>query len=64
MAPARPWYKEGRMLGFTGGELAMTVFIVALVYGAGVLPKLGERIAERLGERGRERSPRAPVDRR
>ncbi|MBV9947919.1 MAG: hypothetical protein JOZ69_13780 [Myxococcales bacterium] len=52
------------MFAFTGGELAMTLFILALVYGAGVLPKLGERIAERLGARAREGSPRAPLDRR
>lgn len=35
------------MFALTRGELAMVLFIFALVWGAGVLPRLGERLAGR-----------------
>lgn len=35
------------MFALTRGELAMVLFIFALVWGAGVLPKMGERLATR-----------------
>jgi Sec-independent protein translocase protein TatA len=34
----------GVILGMTHGELGLVLFIFALVYGAQVLPKLGERV--------------------
>jgi Sec-independent protein translocase protein TatA len=37
------------MFALTGGELAMVVFIFALVWGAGLLPRLGERVGQRFG---------------
>ena len=40
-----------RMLDMTRGEVALTLFIFALVYGAGLLPKLGDLLAKRLGPR-------------
>jgi Sec-independent protein translocase protein TatA len=33
------------MFALSGGELAIVLFIFALVWGAVVLPRLGERIA-------------------
>jgi hypothetical protein len=39
------------MLAPSYGELAMVVFIFGLVWGAAVLPRLGERIAGRRAER-------------
>jgi Sec-independent protein translocase protein TatA len=33
------------MFALSGGELAIVLFIFALVWGAAVLPRLGERIA-------------------
>jgi hypothetical protein len=39
------------MFALTGGELAMVTFIFALVWGAGLLPRLGERIGERYAKR-------------
>jgi hypothetical protein len=41
------------MLGLTGGEVAIVAFIFALVWGAGLLPRLGERLGERFAKRGR-----------
>jgi Sec-independent protein translocase protein TatA len=41
------------MFALTGGELAMVVFIFALVWGAGALPRFGARVAERLVTRQR-----------
>jgi hypothetical protein len=50
------------MFALTGGELAMVLFLFALVWGAVLLPRLGERLALRLSKRAREaaqaRSPR------
>lgn len=40
------------MFALTGGELAMVSFLFALVWGAGLLPRLGERLGEWLLERG------------
>jgi hypothetical protein len=36
------------MFALTHGELAIVTFLFALVWGAGLLPRLGERIAARL----------------
>jgi Sec-independent protein translocase protein TatA len=33
------------MFALSRGELAMVLFIFALVWGAGALPRLGERVA-------------------
>ncbi len=35
------------MFALTRGELAMVAFLFALVWGAGLLPRLGEWIGER-----------------
>ena len=48
-----PWYK-GAMFGLTGGEIALVAFLFALVWGAGLLPRLGERLGERFAKRGRD----------
>jgi Sec-independent protein translocase protein TatA len=34
------------MFGMTGGEIAIVLFIFALVWGAGVLPRLGEYLGD------------------
>ncbi|HEY8039917.1 MAG TPA: hypothetical protein VIF15_09000 [Polyangiaceae bacterium] len=39
------------MFALTGGELAMVLFLFALAWGAGLLPRLGERLGERLAKR-------------
>ena len=41
------------MFALTGGEFALVAFIFALVYGARVLPPLGERLGLRLFQRRR-----------
>jgi Sec-independent protein translocase protein TatA len=41
------------MFALTGGELAIVAFIFALVWGSGVLPRLGERLGVRYAERRR-----------
>jgi hypothetical protein len=41
------------MFALTGGELAMVVFLFALAWGAGLLPRLGERLGARFAERER-----------
>ncbi len=38
------------MFGLTGGELAMVLFLFALAWGAGLLPRLGERLGERFAK--------------
>jgi Sec-independent protein translocase protein TatA len=43
------------MFALTRGELAMIVFLFALVWGAGWLPRVGERLGERLAGRPRSR---------
>jgi len=55
-APVRrkPGERQGHdtsraMFALTGGELAMVSFLFALVWGAGLLPRLGERLGERFG---------------
>jgi hypothetical protein len=45
------------MLSLTGGELAMVLFIFALTWGAGWLP----RVAERLGAQRASRLAGAPL---
>jgi hypothetical protein len=40
------------MFALTGGELAMVVFLFALTWGAGLLPRLGESIGARFAKRG------------
>jgi hypothetical protein len=45
------------MFALTGGEIAMVAFLFALVWGAGLLPRLGERLGERLAK-----GSRAPRD--
>jgi hypothetical protein len=45
------------MFSLTHGELAMVAFLFALVWGAGLLPRLGEWLGERWS-----RAPRAPRD--
>ena len=44
------------MFALTRGDLAMVLFIFALVWGAGVLPRLGERLA------GRSAAAKPPVN--
>lgn len=47
------------MFALTGGELAMVLFLFALIWGAGLLPRLGERLGERFASRsGPERGSR------
>jgi len=43
------------MFALTGGELAMVLFLFALAWGAGLLPRLGEKLGERFARR--ERAP-------
>jgi Sec-independent protein translocase protein TatA len=44
-----------RMFALSRGELAMVVFLFVLVWGAGLLPGLGERLGARMGAK---RGPR------
>jgi hypothetical protein len=37
------------MFGMTRGEIALTLFIFALVYAAGLLPKIGDFLGKRFG---------------
>ena len=39
------------MFALTGGELALFLFLFALAWGAGLLPRLGERLGERFARR-------------
>jgi hypothetical protein len=39
------------MFAVTGGEFAMFLFLFALAWGAGLLPRLGERLGERFAKR-------------
>jgi Sec-independent protein translocase protein TatA len=41
------------MFALTSGELAMVLFLFALVWGAGLLPRLGEHLAARWVKRAR-----------
>jgi Sec-independent protein translocase protein TatA len=41
------------MFALSGGELAMVALIFALVWGSGVLPRVGERLGARFAERRR-----------
>ena len=45
--------QDKRMFALSGGEIAIVAFIFALVWGAGVLPRLGERLGERYAGRRR-----------
>jgi Sec-independent protein translocase protein TatA len=49
------------MFALTGGEFALVAFIFALVYGARVLPQLGERLGLRLFQRRRSTGDGASV---
>jgi hypothetical protein len=40
------------MFALTTGEAAMVLFLFALAWGAGILPRLGERIGARLARPG------------
>ena len=42
------------MFATTLGELAIVVFLFILVWGAALLPRLGERVAEALFHRARK----------
>jgi Sec-independent protein translocase protein TatA len=43
------------MFSVSRGELVLVAFIFALVWGAGVLPRVGERLGARFqGRRGRD----------
>jgi hypothetical protein len=42
------------ILGMTRGELGLVIFLFALIWGAGVLPGIGERLGARWGKK-RER---------
>jgi Sec-independent protein translocase protein TatA len=43
------------MFAVSRGELVLVAFVFALVWGAGVLPRLGERLGVRLAaKRGRD----------
>jgi hypothetical protein len=42
------------MFALSRGELAMVVFLFGLVWGAGLLPRLGERLGARLAARQRD----------
>jgi hypothetical protein len=46
------------MFSVTGGELAMFLFLFALAWGAGLLPRLGERLGERFAKRDASARPR------
>jgi Sec-independent protein translocase protein TatA len=49
------------MFALSHGELAICVFIFLLVWGAGVLPKVGERVSVWLARKGSADSrPRPP----
>lgn len=39
------------LFGMTRGEIGLAAFIFALIYLAGLLPRLGEQIGARLGRR-------------
>jgi hypothetical protein len=41
------------MFALTTGEAALVLFLFALAWGAGLLPRLGERIGARLARRDR-----------
>lgn len=40
------------MFALTTGEAALVLFLFALAWGAGLLPRVGERIGARLARRG------------
>jgi hypothetical protein len=39
------------MFALSRGELAMVLFIFALIWSSGFLPRLGEKVAERVAEK-------------
>jgi hypothetical protein len=47
------------MIPLTAGELGLVLFIFGLTWGAGVLPRLGERLGARAAGR---RTPPSPKD--
>jgi Sec-independent protein translocase protein TatA len=50
------------MFALTHGELAMVLFLFALVWGAGLLPRLGERLGARFAGARAARGARSPRD--
>jgi len=46
------------MFSLSGGELAMVLFIFALILCAGILPRLGERMGVRLARQRARRGQR------
>jgi|GEM_PF-2568017 len=52
---AGPVIQVEAMFALTRGELAMVVFLFALIWGAGLLPRWGERLGARLALRARGR---------
>jgi len=47
----------GAMFSLTSGEVALVVLLFALTWGAGWLPRVGERLGERWGKRGAGGAP-------
>ena len=50
------------MFALTHGELAMVLFLFALVWGAGLLPRLGECLGARLARSRDQMRMRPPRD--
>src|ERR1700690_1245858 len=50
------------MFALTHGELAMVLFLFALVWGAGLLPRLAERLGARFARVRPARGSRSPRD--
>jgi hypothetical protein len=42
------------VFALTAGEAGLVVFLFALAWGAGLLPRLGERLGARFARRGRD----------
>ncbi len=56
---AHSWYRRHVIFGLTTGEIILIVFIFALVYGAGHLPALAERLG---GKRANDKTVRSSDD--
>jgi hypothetical protein len=48
------------MFALTTGEAALVLFLFALAWGAGLLPRLGERLGARMARRDASPGPTAP----
>jgi hypothetical protein len=48
------------MFALTAGEAALVLFLFALAWGAGLLPRLGERLGARFARRDASRGATAP----